>query len=68
MLLNAVAMMHKIFLELGVDKYSLDDFSKTSLELFEGQEKILENRKYYYLLSLISLILLDLNVITPRDF
>lgn len=68
MLLNAVAMMHKIFLELGVDKYSLDDFSKTSLKLFEGQEKILENRKYYYLLSLISLILLDLNVITPRDF
>lgn len=49
-------------------KYSLDDFSKTSLKLFEGQEKILENRKYYYLLSLISLILLDLNVITPRDF
>lgn len=66
MLLNAVSMMHKIFLELGVDNYNLDDFSKTSLKLFEEQEKVLKNRNYYYLLSLISLILLDLNIITSR--
>ena len=68
MLLSAVVMMHKVFLELGVDKYNLDDFSKTSLKLFEEQEKVMQNRKYYYLLSLISLILLDLNIITPREF
>lgn len=68
MLLNATVMMHKVFLELVVDKYNLDDFSRTSLKLFEGQENVIQNRKYYYLLSLISLILLDLNIITPREF
>lgn len=66
-LVNAVAMMHKVFIELGVNKYNLDDFSKTSLKLFNEQEKILQNKKYYYLLSFISLILLDLNIITPRQ-
>lgn len=67
MLLKATAMMHKVFLKLDVDKYNLDDFAKTSMKLFEEQEKILSKRKYYYLLSLISLILLDSNIITPRD-
>lgn len=66
-LLKATAMMHKVFLELGIDKYNLDDFSKTSMKIFKEQEKVLSNQKYYYLLSLISLILLDLNIITSRD-
>ena len=67
MLLRAVVMMHKVFLELGVNKYNLDDFSKTSLKLFGKQEEMLKNRKYCYLLSLISLIFLDLNIISLRE-
>ena len=66
-LLKATVMMHKVFLKLEIDEYNLDDFSKTSIEIFEKQEKHLNNKKYYYLLSLISLILLDLNIITSRD-
>ena len=66
-LLKATIVMHKVFVQLGIDKYNLDDFSKTSLKIFEEQEEIIKNKKYYYLLSLISLILLDLNIITQRD-
>ena len=66
-LLKATVMMHKVFLELGVTRYNLDNFSKTSFKIFEEQEKNLKSKKYYYLLSLISLILLDLNIITPRE-
>lgn len=66
-LLKSVTMMHKVFLEFGINNYSLDNFSKTSLKLFKQEEKIRSNKNYYYLLSLISLILLDLNIITLRE-
>ena len=37
------------------------------LKIYEKQESVIKSRKYYYLLSLISLILLDLNIITSRE-
>lgn len=65
-LLNAVIMMHKHFLHFGINDYNLDDFSSTSLKIFEKQESLYNNRNYYNLLSLVSLILLDLNIITYK--
>ncbi len=51
----------------GIDDYDLDDFSETSLKVFEIQESVLCHKKYYYLLSFVSIILLDLNIITVRS-
>ena len=65
-LLNATVMMHKSLIELGVNNYNLDDFSKTSLKVFDKQEIIFKDKKYYSLLSLVSIILLDLNIITEK--
>ncbi len=66
-LLNATIMMNKGLLECGIRKYDLDDFSKTSLKVFDAQESFFESKKYYNLLSLISIMLLDLNIITERN-
>ena len=66
-LLNAVVMMNKALLKIGIQDYDLDDFSATSLKVFEKQELIRKRRKYYNLLSLISIMLLDLNIITMKD-
>ena len=65
-LLNATVMMNKSLLECGIREYDLDDFSKTSLKVFNEQESFLCSKKYYHLLSLISIMLLDLNIITIR--
>ncbi len=66
-LLQATIRMHKVLLKSGIYEYSLDDFSDTSLKLFEGEEKFFKENGYYYLLSLISIILLDLNIITAKN-
>ena len=65
-LLNATVMMNKGLLKCGITEYDLDDFSKTSLIVFNEQELFLRSKKYYNLLSLISIMLLDLNIITIR--
>lgn len=66
-LLKATVFMHKVLIGLGIQNYDLDDFSNTSLKIFDKQENIFNDNGYYCLLSLISLILLDLNIITPRN-
>ncbi len=65
-LLNATVMMNKGLLNCGIKEYDLDDFSKTSLEVLERQELFLDSNKYYNLLSLVSIMFLDLNIITTR--
>lgn len=65
-LLRAAVMMNKTFLKMGIFDYELSDFSSTSLEIFEKQEMMLKTRNYYYLLSFVSLKLIDLNIITIR--
>ncbi len=67
-LLKATAMMNKVLLKFGINEYDLDDFSKISLEIFNKQEELLFNKKYYNLLSLLSIMLLDLNIITIKFF
>ena len=59
--------MHKVLLECDINQYDLDDFSVTSLKVFNKQEEIYKNTKYYNLLSLISIILLDLNIISLKE-
>lgn len=66
-LLKATAMMNHLFRKFDVFEYNLDDFSKTSLKIFDQQEKIFKEKTYYYFLSFISIIFLDLNIITMRD-
>ena len=66
-ILKATKMMFKSLLDLGITEYDLDDFSKTSLDIFNKEEDIYNKRKYYNLLSLISIMLLDLNIITIKD-
>ncbi len=65
-LLKATIMMNKGLLECGISDYDLDDFSKTSLKVFNKQELFLRSKSYYNLLSLVSIMLLDLNIITVR--
>ena len=59
-------LMNKGLLECGISDYDLDDFSKTSLKVFNRQELFLRSKSYYNLLSLVSIMLLDLNIITVR--
>lgn len=67
-LLNATVIMNKALLELDVRNYDLDNFSKTSLKVYTKEEELMGKNKYYNLLSLISIILLDLNIITEREY
>lgn len=65
-ILNATKMMFESLLDLGINEYELDDFSKTSLDILKKEEEVYKIRKYYNLLSLISIMLLDLNIITIK--
>lgn len=66
-LLKATATMNKALIKSGITEYNLESFSSTSLKVFEKEEEFFAKNKYYYLLSLVSIILLDLNIITPRE-
>ena len=65
-LLKATIMMNKLLLKLGIEQYDLDNFAPISLKIFSKEEVIYKQRKCYSLLSLISVMLLDLNIITVR--
>lgn len=66
-LLSAVVKMNKGLLGLGIASYNLDNLSPISIKVFDKQETIYNKRKYYNLLSFLSVILLDLNIITVRQ-
>ena len=67
-LLKAVIDMHNKLLGLGILKYDLSKFGKINLKILNLEEKIYNQNKTYILLSLISLILLDLGIISYRDY
>lgn len=67
MLVKSVVSMHNVFIKLGIFDYNLDDFGKTSLKVFQKQEEVYLIKKYYYTLSLISIIFMDLGIITSRN-
>lgn len=62
----AVTLMHKVFKSFGIKNYSVDSFSKTSLKLFDKEEQCFKDGEKYRLLSLISIIFIDLGIITEK--
>lgn len=66
-LVKAVGKMNKALLGLGIYNYDIDNLSPAFTKVFDSQEININNKKYYSLLSFISIILLDLNIITERE-
>lgn len=66
-LVKAVSKMNKALLELEIYNYDIDNLAPTFTKVFDSQEININNKKYYNLLSFISIILLDLNIITERE-
>ncbi len=58
--------MHKRLLKLGIENYDIDSFGGINLKIFSEEEKLYKMKKQYMLLSTISIILLDLGIITER--
>lgn len=65
-LIKTVNQMHKVLIELDIEEYNIDNLSPTFLKVFDKQEISFKEKGYYRLLSFISIILLDLNIITER--
>ena len=65
-LLKAVVKMHNNLKKLGITNYNLVNFSPTSLAALEKEEKYYAENKCYMLLSFISIILIDLNIIAEQ--
>lgn len=62
-LLNAAYHMHHYFNELNIDEYDPADFRDRNVAIFDNQESMYAKTNTYRLLSLISLLLLDLGII-----
>lgn len=62
-LTKAVEEMEKAFLQIGVSHYDLDDFAPTNLDVFHHQEQHYDQHATYKLMSLLSIIFLDLGII-----
>ena len=62
---STIDMINKIG-KLGIKNFDIDNFGKINRQIFDKEEEILKSKKEYYLLSLISYILLDLGIITFR--
>ncbi|WP_145333998.1 hypothetical protein [Paenibacillus xylanexedens] len=62
-LLKAVSEMLSGMQHLGVTEYSIDQFSDTNLFIFNQQEEFYITKQQYQLLSLLSMILLDLGLV-----
>lgn len=60
-----IEMINKIY-KLGIKDFEIDNIGKTSQKIFDKEEKIFKSKNEYYLLSMISYILLDLGIITFR--
>ena len=63
---SSVALMHKVFRLFGITDYSLDNFSRVSLKLFDKEEEGFKNSGKYRMLSLMSIIFLDLGIIAEK--
>lgn len=63
---SAIVLMHKVFKSFGIKDYSVDNFSETSLKLFSKEEECYKAGGKYKILSLISIIFIDLGIITEK--
>lgn len=66
-LLRAAINMHKSLINMGINEYNIDDFSKYNMLIYNIEEDKYSKSGYYCLLSLISLIFLDLGIIYIND-
>lgn len=66
-LIKAVCNMHSCLQQIGIREYSLDNFKVTNEKIFKIQEEIYNDTEKYRLLSLLSIILIDLDIITERE-
>lgn len=64
---RATAVMHKKFKYFNIYSYNLDSFNHVSRMVLDKEEEFFKVNGYYYMLSLVSVILLDLNIITLKD-
>ncbi|WP_407270107.1 hypothetical protein [Radiobacillus sp. PE A8.2] len=62
-LVHAVFEMEKAFIHLGITNYDLDNFKATNQTIFTKQEQYATANNAYRLLSLLSIVLLDLGLV-----
>lgn len=62
-ILNAAYAMHKSLISLGITSYNPDNMQETSIKVFEKEEKYCEENAVYRLLSLLSIMFIDLGII-----
>lgn len=66
-ILLAVENMHKSMLEYGIISYNTDNFKNINEKIYKKEEECFKNNKYLNALSLISIILIDLGIITENE-
>lgn len=62
-ILNAAYAMHKSLESLGINRYDPDNMQETSVKIFENEEKYYQENDVYRLLSLLSIMFIDLGII-----
>lgn len=65
-MLRACVNMHNVLKTFNIKDYSPDDMKSTNLKIFDKQEEFYAIEQYYKWLSLISIIFVDLGIITER--
>lgn len=63
-LLLAVENMHRTMKEYGIRDYDPSNFQKENIKIFRTEAKEYTTNKYFNALSLISIMLIDLGIIT----
>ena len=63
----AVKEMEKMFCEIGITEHDLDDFAPENLKVFNFQEQLYAEKSKYKLLSLLSIVLLDLGMVQIEE-
>ena len=65
-LLNAAVNMHKSLLKFNIKRYDPSNFYQINKNIFKSEEKLYNDKKYYKALSLITVMLVDLGIITEE--
>lgn len=66
-ILCAALEMIKGLQKLGVRDFHIDEMKRINMEVFELEENYYSNHQYYFLLSLVSILFLDLGILSFRD-
>lgn len=66
-LLLAVENMHRVMNVYGIRSYDPSNFQKENIRIFNEESKEFLNNKYFNALSLISVMLVDLGIISEKE-